>query len=235
MSYLINDELIWISNPKCASTSIETALKNSKLKIEPYILPPLLHSDKHVHITLNNSINRFGKHDTICITRNWFSKWFSALSFIWEHIETDSRLHPILEWNHVDNDFIYRTFDDNYINSLYSHDIYQINDCFNKLLKNKHSSSTTDEDDSFNNKKGLLLTLVSEKYWLSNQRCTYEFDINELNKFGDFIENKFGEKLIIETHNKSIYRPNKIIINDELKQWVWDNFEKRFQKPYKLV
>ena len=40
---------------------------------------------------------------------------------------------------------------------------------------------------------------------------------------------------MIETHNKSIYRPNKIIINDELKQWVWDNFEKRFQKPYKLV
>ena len=80
-----------------------------------------------------------------------------------------------------------------------------------------------------------MITLISQKHILSNKKCTYEFDIKELDKFVDFIEKKFGEKLILQQSNQSTKRKNKIIINDEFKQWVWDNFEKRFEKRNTLI
>ena len=45
-----------------------------------------------------------------------------------------------------------------------------------------------------------------------------------------FIENRFGEKLIIENKNVSTKRPNKIIVNEEFKYFVWERFEKVFEK-----
>jgi hypothetical protein len=82
---------------------------------------------------------------------------------------------------------------------------------------------------------GVILTLISNRHWSGWQKCTYEFDINEIDKFTNFIEDRFGERLIIDTYNKSSGIPSKIIINDELKQWVWDKFEKRFEKRNVLI
>ena len=80
-----------------------------------------------------------------------------------------------------------------------------------------------------------MATLISEKYFKNNQKCTYEFDIKDIAKFVSFIEEKFGEKLLIETFNSSPKRKNKIIVNNELKQFVWDSFEKRFEKRNQLI
>jgi hypothetical protein len=99
--------------------------------------------------------------------------------------------------------------------------------------KNESPSSITDND--YVIKKGVITTLISNKYWTNNQKCTYEFDIKELDKFVDFIEERFGERLIIDTFNKSSHKPNNIIINDELKQWIWDKFENRFEKRNLLI
>ena len=65
MSYLINDELIWILTPKCASYSIENALKNSNLKIENFNPPSTIFKEKHNHYNLQKSFTRFGKKETI--------------------------------------------------------------------------------------------------------------------------------------------------------------------------
>ena len=80
-----------------------------------------------------------------------------------------------------------------------------------------------------------MCSLISEKSWKSNLNCTYEFDIKEIDKFVDFIEDRFGERLIIEKINKSTKRQNKIVIDNKLKQFVWDNFEKRFEKRNQLI
>jgi hypothetical protein len=80
-----------------------------------------------------------------------------------------------------------------------------------------------------------MVTFISQKFWKSNQKCTYEFDIKEIDKFAEFIENRFGEKLIMENINKSTKRTNKMIIDNELKSFVWDNFEKRFEKRNQLI
>ena len=85
------------------------------------------------------------------------------------------------------------------------------------------------------NFSGLIPILISEKYWKSNQKCTYEFDITEIDKFINFIENRFGEKLIIKKENASSKKPNKLIIDDKLKDFVWKNFESIYEKRNELI
>ena len=236
MSYLINDELIWIMTPKCASYSVENALKKSNLKIENYNPPSTIFNvGHHNHYTLEASITRFGKKETICITRDWFSKWLSALDYIFTQIEFGTNYEPIIKWEDVDNDFIYRFFDDKFINDLHTILDENINNCFIKLLKPNYLLSNINTDNDFIDKKNSVSMLISNKYWLSNQKCTYEFDIKELDKFVDFIYKKYGEKLIINFDNVSSHRTNKIIKNDELKNWVWDKFEKPFEKSNNLI
>ena len=79
MAYLINEDLIWVITPKCASYSIENALQKSNLKLKRYDN----YTKVHVHVSLNECLNMFGKRESVCITRNWFEKWLSALNFIW--------------------------------------------------------------------------------------------------------------------------------------------------------
>ena len=201
MSYLINDELIWILTPKCASYSIENALKNSNLKIENFNPPSTIFKEKHNHYNLQKSFTRFGKKETICITRDWFSKWLSALDFIFTQIEFNTIYEPIIKWEDIYNNYIYKLFDDKFINELHSNIDEYVDNCFIKLLKPNYLLSDIYTNEDFINKKRQVVTIVSNKFWMNNQRCTYEFDIKELDKFVDFIENKFGEKLILNFDN----------------------------------
>ena len=73
MSLLINDELIWISVPRCGSYSIESSFYNSNLKIEHYntIFKNLAPGDtgfKHKHFNLYDLNNRWLNKKTIRIT-----------------------------------------------------------------------------------------------------------------------------------------------------------------------
>lgn len=229
MSYLINDDLIWITTPKCASYSIENALLNSNLKLKRYNEHFKRHM--HSHVSLNECFNMFGKKESVCITRDWFEKWLSALNFIWDIIELHTEYTPICKWEDVDNEFIYKAFDDEFVNILYSLDEGCTEKCFIRLLK-ENSKNITDIPEEIH---GIMGVLIPDPYWKSNQKCTYEFDIKELDKFSNFIESRFGEKLIIERKNTSTKRPNKILVNDELKSFVWEKFQKRFEKRNQLI
>ena len=66
-------------------------------------------------------------------------------------------------------------------------------------------------------------------------KCTYEFDITEFDKFNDFMFYKFGTKINIDKINESKNEKSKIIVDDKLKEWVWDKFEKRFKKQSQLI
>jgi hypothetical protein len=226
MSHLINNELIWISNPKCASVSIERALRNSKLKLEMYDPNEMT---GHYHTPLNECLSTWSNKETICITRDWISKWLSSLNYLWDTIEYKSNHTPICKWEDIDNEFIYNTFDIHFLNHLHSMDGnglgYQ--KCFLKLVKEEH--------EPLKNISNGMVTLISQRYFKSNKKCTYEFDIKEIDKFVDFIENRFGERLIIKNTNQSTKRPNKIVIDDELKSFIWENFEKRFEKRNELI
>lgn len=223
MSMLINDDLIWVAIPKCASMSIEESLLNSKLNIKRHSYA-IKNEPNHTHVPVNDLKKEFGDKKTICIKRDWFEKWLSALQFCFETTIIKDGNEPILEWKNITNNFIYDTFTDEYVNLLYSNEKSSLNECYSRLIKNKKS-----------NEENRLSALFSQNYWKENNKCDHEFDIKEMNEFVDFIENRFGERLVIHKINENPKTKSKLIINDELKSFVWEKFEKRFNKKNYLL
>jgi hypothetical protein len=129
----------------------------------------------------------------------------------------------IIEWKDVDNDFIYKTFQKDYMERE-KDNIYEIS---LKFLKNPIS------DPKHN--RGLFKLFFSQNYWKLNKPCTYEFDIKELYKLEEFIYNRYNKVIKIEKYNHIPKAKTNIIINDELKQFVWNIFEKPFIKKTKLL
>ena len=236
MGLLINDELIWISIPRCASVSIEDALLNSNLKIKR------LETDTdfepaHMHFKKSVLYQQFGIHKTICIKRDWFSKWISGVYQLFNWIDSTKIYTPIRKWEDIDNEFIYDTFDTDFTNAIYAENTENWDIAFLRLIK--ESSLRDKVYDSKGNIMpdviGILSVLLSQNHYKDNKLADYEFDISEIDKFSDFIYDKFGERLNIKRLNESKPISNKIIIDDKLKKWVWDKFEKPFQKRNTLI
>jgi hypothetical protein len=178
-----------------------------------------------LHFTKSVLFNEFGTHPTVCITRDWFDKWLSALEFIWTRI-LKANLTPIIDWNEIDNQFIYKTFDINFSKKLHYTDQYD--ELFRKLII---------DSDIINNPitSAVVVALLSQNYWKGNQPCTYEFDIKELHKFEEFIQKRYGVSFNLEHLNSTPKIKNKIEINDELKNHLWNVFEKPFEKRNSLI
>jgi len=230
MSLLINNDLIWLSIPKCASKSIETALLNSNLNISKHKYL-ITNSNKHIHLTLSELYHEFGKKETICIKRDWFERWISGLQWIFTFLNNNLYFNPIIDFENIDNNFIYNTFDDKFIYNLYHGNIidWETN-CKKLMVKNNIKFNNSIKPDF-----GFISVLCSPNYFKENVECTYEFDLNNINEFKNFLENRFNCKLNIPHIHISQLKNNKIIINDELKNFIWDNFEKPYEKINKLI
>lgn len=229
MSYLINNDLIWVAIPKCASISIERALVKTNLVLDSIHY----NNDKsiHSHIRVSEAISTFGNKETVCIKRDWFERWMSSLQYVINGTDNYSPYTFKVKWEDIDNEFIYNFFTDSYINNLYlflnNYDVTK--DCFLEFVEEKEIIPNIFPYEY------TICTLLSQRYWVENQQCTYEFDISELDKFSEFIENRFGEKLNIEKFNSNPETKSKIIIDDKLRNWVWDKFEKPFIKTNRLI
>ena len=236
MGLLINNELIWISIPRCASVSVERALLNSNLNIKKLSMD-VTYEKAHMHFQKSVLYEEFGIHKTICIKRDWFSKWISSLYqlFIW--LDRTKIYTPIIQWEDIDNDFIYNTFDTDFANAIYKKDTTNWDIAFLRIIKEKSIKEKVYDSNGniMPNVIGLLSVLLSQQFYKENKPADYEFDISELDKFSNFIYDKFGERLNIERLNERKNIPNKIIIDDKLKQWVWDKFEKPFEKRNTLI
>jgi hypothetical protein len=228
MSLLINDDLIWISVPKCASYSIENALITSDLDIKMYseYKYSLQKLNKHGHFTKSVLFNEFGIHPTISITRDWLDRWLSALEFVWQYTANNEHT-VIIPWEEMDNKFIINTFDTKFENELNSVDLWE--SIFKKLLKYPDIEINTEYIPA------ILCVFMSQNYWKENQPCTYEFNIKELHKFEEFIEKRYGVSFKIPHLNSTPKIKNKIEINNELKNHLWNIFEKPFEKRYSLI
>lgn len=238
MGLLINDELIWISIPRCASVSIENALLNSNLTIKQIPIDAR-YKNRHMHFKKSQVYQEFGIYKTVCIKRDWFDRWISGLYQLFSQINLSNIYTTIIPWEDIDNDFIYSTFDDNFANAIYVDNIENWDTSFLRVIK---ESSLRDKVYDFNgnilpdiNGTGTLSALLSQNHYKENNPADYEFNISEIDKFSDFIYNKFGERLQIKKLNESKPISNKIILDDKLKQWVWDKFEKRFEKRNQLI
>jgi len=231
MSLLINDSLLWISIPRCASASIETALKNSNLSISTTLLEKTMRLNKktqnktdiHFHFTKKYLIDEFGFHETVCIKRDWFERWMSALEYFFQI----SNVHQNIlkkNWNEIDNNFIYEHFNSELVNALYSDNEIKTSELYKKFFTKINKDLP-----------GTLRIFCSENFWKDCEPCTYEFNINELNKFENFIYEKYNVNIQIKKTNETKKIKNKIIINDNLKNFIWENFENQCYKIKQLI
>lgn len=238
MSILINNELIWIAIPKCASFSIEKAIMSTDelnpihyLGLNNQIIENNLKEKIpfHYHFPLNELYEGFGKKETICINRNWIERWISSLEYIFKVMKYDN-INPIIDWCDVDNNFIYDTFDKQFSNDLYALLDDNTIKCYLKLVKNFDVSDSKREK-FFD----VIPILRSEKFWKNNENCTYEFDINEIDKFESFISNRYNVNFKVPVMNQSSGVKSKIIIDDKLKNHLWEVFESPFIKRKELI
>jgi hypothetical protein len=232
MSICINNDLIWVAVPRCASTSIEHALMNSKLNCKYPLNYQKNYYDKglHLHLEIKKLYNEFGLKESICIKRDWFDRWIASLEYMWSAMVGDD-LDPIISWENIDNNWIYENFTKEYIDAIYTIDnVLKINSDIELFkIKDKYSFYFCNVNQHHLSKfyfyPGVLL---SQNTWKQNKKCTYEFDFNELDKFENFIENRYGIDFKLSKLNSYKKVSNKIIKDDILRNWVWENFEKRF-------
>ena len=245
MSICINDDLIWVSVPRCASYSIENALFNSSLNIKHYKYGNDKSYPKHLHIPSTLLYNEFGKKETIVIKRNYFDRWISAFQHMFVSYEQNN-IELLCKWEEVDNEFIYKNFSKEYIDSIHAFNVtdltitnYKDTIWIKKILKENvfkfKSVDSKVQTTDFTTQFTPFIMLLSQMYWVDNEKCTYEFDITEIDKFERFISNRYAIDFKLEKLNESKSIQNNIVKDDKLKQWVFDNFEKRFTKTNKLL
>jgi hypothetical protein len=241
MSIHINNDLIWVSVPRCASTSIERSILNSPLIINHHRFGTAREYPKHIHVKLSELYVNFGKMETVVVKRNYFDRWISALQHVWNMYEI-AGIKMSVKWEDIDNDFIYNNFTNDYVDSIYSigemktdltkyEDIIKMRE-FNKSIIYRFTKNTPKNIDyTFNP----LILLLSQSYWVDNDKCTYEFDIDEIYKFEEFMCDRYKIDFKLDKINKSYSIKNNIVKDDKLKKWVFDNFEKRFIKSNNLI
>lgn len=228
MSLCINDDLIWISIPKCASTTIENAFLKSNLKIQHYHFDNINKDEKypHIHTPLDDLYIKFGVKKTISIKRNFFDRWLSGMEYFFTKCD-EHNIKTKIKWDDIDNDYIYTQFTNDYIQL--------INLGFDAKLQNKINSKFVIDEDLSKMNFCVGFMLVSQNYWKNNKKTTYEFDINNLSDFKNFIDLRYNTSLEIGHFNKKKGLKNKIIKDDNFKNWVYQNFEKPFVKTNRLI
>jgi hypothetical protein len=184
----------------------------------------------HLHIPKNYLIQEWGNKETICITRNFVDRFISAIQFVWSRIEKNGYT-PIIPIYEIDNQFIYKLFTPNIIYDI--HNDFTING--NKHLKFLQSiiKEKLNGTESF---IGNINALICQNYYKNSDKCTYEFDINELDKFKNFIDKRYNTNIIIETINNNTNKEKPKIIKDtHFIEWLYNNFEKPYDKNIKKL
>jgi hypothetical protein len=236
MSLLINNELIWVSIPKNASFSIEESLLNSGLNIKYsssfYELKNFYASNNilrqpHPHVNVQKLKKEFGNKETFCIKREFSDRFISSIKFLWIKIINTNKHTPIIPISEINNEFLYLTFDLETINKLYDTSNDRNKhwfDVYSKLVKEK-----LDFNNTRNNIYESICTLLSQNFYTNAIKCTYEFDILNLNEYVKFMCEKFNVNIKINKLNTNSNKYKcKIINDDKFKNWLYDNFEKKF-------
>ena len=248
---LIENDIVFLSVPKNASISVHFALEESEFEIEPTFYHdlllndiiennPILFKDRnhkikvHPHISTVDVYSYLGKKiPTIFIKRDFSERFVSAINFILNSRITLAypELFDTLEY--IDNNWIYKTIDDNIVNDIIRFEQKSIEN-INTQIINSLKNLTKNKVFTNKNKKGKNLyinfkMLDSQEIYKSGYTPKYTFDINELDKLENLLYEKYGKKLEIKKLN--VLNKNNIktnIVNDnKLRSWVWDKFEKQ--------
>lgn len=236
MSICINDDLIWVAVPRCASMSMENAIMTTPNLKYTHILDvdETMHDMKfrHVHVSLGKLRDFFGDKETIRIVRPWMDHWMSGFRYIWQSIHIHG-LTPIIEYPDVDNEFVYSMFTREFVD-----DLLIIGDDNYNVLSRLYSRFVKEDVNSVQKMTVAstgIRTLCPQNYWVLNERCTYEFDINDLEGLERFMSDRYDVDFKLKIINTSDKERSKIVIDDKFKNFIIENFEKPFIRTKNLI
>ena len=126
--FLLQNDLVLLNIPRCASYSTENSILHSDInykyastidkRVVSYSSTNIDDFYKntihlpHGHYRLNDCYSLFGRKQAISITRDYFDKFLSSLSFFYELINYQN---DILDVNIVDIQFIKKRFNLNFV------------------------------------------------------------------------------------------------------------------------
>jgi hypothetical protein len=224
---LIENEIVFVSVPKCASISVHLALENSDLKIEPtfvdtgntnfpddYRMPNVIGWNpswkkikSHVHLSIAEIYSFLHSNvDTIVIKRDYCKRFISSFYYLFGHwIKENYGL--VYNKNQITNDFIYEYFTDDVINCIKSMIQNSKNFEFDKKMKKEILIPLINNYCINYNKTSIIEKLVNDKTYI-NWRV---FDSQEAWKSGHIPTYEFDinelyklENLIESKFQKSI-------------------------------
>ena len=212
----------------------------------------------HIHLTTDEVYQFLNKKvPTIFIKRDYCERFISALNYIlnfqivkaYSYEYSDILFNDILP--NIDNNWIYETFTKDIIENITFHstvnkkilqsdttESYEdvvhklIISSLNRFVKNKKRIKIPKPNQRrFPSNKYINFNILnSQEIYKSGYTPKYIFDICELYKLENFIEEKFEKQIKIKKENsldKTLIKTN--FINDtKLRNWVWDNFEKQY-------
>jgi len=242
--FFIEKKLILLNNPRCASHTTENSIINSSLSYQ-YLhsmgesynngyaicestnildFKRLNKQYEHLHVALIDMYKNFGRHQSVGITRDYTDRFLSSLKFLYKYYEING-FEMVVTPEEVDNEFVKKTITKDFINLL-----EMGLDDNGDLLKGRFIKN----NNNYTNLSSFSRTLMiinSNKWLTSGEKVTYEFDINELYKFKNFIENEFDKEIIISSerlnNSDSIKFPN-LILNQDLRDYIWNTIEKKY-------
>jgi len=241
--FFLEKNLILLNIPRCASYTTEHAIIKSDLSYQ-YIVPngpdtstvTIGNSsatskedfyDKlstkvmipHVHVKLNDMYKNFGVHESVGITRDYLDRFLSTLRYFYKSA-MESKIPLVKSIDEVTAEFLIETFNIEFFNTSESRE-EDTSLAVEKLIK----SEAVEFSKPFN----FPVIFNSIKWWTSGQKLTHEFDIKELDKFKEFIENRYNTEITLVDKNRDIHVdfPN-LIINDKLRDHIWNTVEKKY-------
>ena len=232
---LVHKKFIFISLPRCASTSFMITCLKNKIPIEhlnPNNDNQLINIDEwekmnneqiadsliHAHEPLYKLQDKFGTNNPIIsIRRNKYDRFLS----LWKHIIDE--LHRIKKIEIADI-FSKLTTNDIFDN-ITPNDIYNSENRY-KIIENFLTKLEITQEESYTkNMLDILYTPIVEL--TNNDPNIIWFDINNLVELENWVSNKLNTDFRMEKINSSKHFNSAIEINDEFKE-KYDNLYKEF-------
>lgn len=184
---LIENDIAFISIPKCASISVHWAFEKSDVKIEPtfkddandyfgngYVMPiisgygyPYKKIKTHRHQSISEVYTYLNnKVDTITIKRDYCKRFLSSFYYLFGHwIKQTYKLNYIP--NAITNDFIYEYFTDEIIDCIKSMIQNDKNFEFDKKIKSKLIVPLIEKYSMNYNKKSITKVMLQDNIYIN--------------------------------------------------------------------
>jgi len=241
---LVDNKFIYISLPRCASTSFMVSCIKSNIQInyadkklddtfsfvnKNMTAEALAYQLQHPHESCSDLINKFGReYDIISVKRNRYERFIST----WEHV-----IHELEKRQEYTAANILKKFDESDLLIYSSNDIHPENNInyVSDFLKNNNIKLSNNKNQVY--LINMLCIQITPLYVLHNHNPNIIwFDFKKLNELEDWVSNKLKKPFKLEKLNSSKHiECNLKLTNNFIKKYneIYDAYD--FKKEIKTL